>query len=1413
MKSKSRKLAVVLTVCGALLCVLFFFAGLYLLTCDRKQTSSSKADTLSLEMTVGGTYDLKSYFKKGGQVEIDYGAHQSIAYEDIKNCVSLDAQGNLHALKAGIYNIKARLVYEVSLFGTHTEPLVNIELIVNDYEFDDYKPVGAYADFQEGVYEKYILMRDIVVKRDSLDEVMDFSGIFVNPEGYEVTVADDYPLFNRIGDYSHIDGMNVKTDADGIHKSSLTLSDGGMIACYLGNKSVISDSKAEADIYGEAIFSGFVSFNWGKILRCEFRGTLFDLVGNRNIMTCFAIAQGGVIRDCTVYADGYRGSVRDVTQRVSVFHTDAAPLYDPSVAFETNGNRVFDLSGEHEVDFEKIVSYTAAYRAGAGLGSYKAQLFAGCVAQYPEDMPDLLEKSRAEYVGCKDGAGNAYSSQETCFVSAADEFGIEIDVKYKETFLGIGYASKIVQIDAAESVVAIPEGCSLACSVEFGIFCPETVTLKLAADTQVEYDAMFIADGRAQAYGEKGVSAALDIGASQVYEQREGGVFRIDNGKLCRYDGQVQDGTVTVPDGVTQMSGDAFGPLEFECLDTNDLLTLEVVYQAQWPKNVKTLRLGAATEPRSLSAFSALERIETEERTDGYYAEDGILYDGEAYSFVPCAYAAGGTLTLRDKDIHSGALRFNLAEKIVLENVGEVSSTAFDRAQCAEIVVRGEGTLLQKHAVYMCGYLVSFEADGKVSLQSESICDCLSLEGIELNENYQSVAYDAVQNCANFVGYALADGCDRFAVSDGILFVGGKARLPQQWLDECETLTVPEGISDVQLISELSGSNYKFKTVLLSKDVQTFSAVNVPAASYELAQESAFLAAQDGVPFNADMTKLLAYPKNRGSGSYEVPESVATIADYAFAYARNLRRIDLGQNTEYVGSYAFYKTELTEIDMPQALVGIGNYAFAEAELGAVALPQSLQTLGEYAFTKSDLLSVSVAGVDTIGTGTFTSAKIGEIALFEGVRTIGQNAFYDAELKSITMPDSLLFIGDSAFRGSALQEVVLGKNLAEAGDWAFYDCEDLSSVTALSAVTAYGKDCFAGTPFLMEGKTAENGAIYLSNTMFGFFGEGESAEVRYGTTDIKSLDSLNVKSLKLPQTLSQMPSVEGLPYLEQLWLGVAPEGAEPVTFDAGDAKFRAKSDFLYIRLPKHVTFGGTLGDDVYICYDGTPEEFARYARLDNINEYCERVYYFSETGGGNTWYVDGQGNMCLRGLALSDKFVYEYSYGEEGLCCAVTGYEGTRSEIEIPRKDPRGLPVTAVRGLGDTYLDEVRIEGMDVYFKGHYNVKCLYIAADCEVSVFLDPVYPKIEFLFTDAAVGYFSSCYNVQNIVAGESVRELYFAEETKVYYEGTPEMWLENVVSDSLPYAYYSAGGDFPDDGNLYWKYASASGLPALWL
>ncbi|MBO5856354.1 MAG: leucine-rich repeat protein [Alistipes sp.] len=171
---------------------------------------------------------------------------------------------------------------------------------------------------------------------------------------------------------------------------------------------------------------------------------------------------------------------------------------------------------------------------------------------------------------------------------------------------------------------------------------------------------------------------------------------------------------------------------------------------------------------------------------------------------------------------------------------------------------------------------------------------------------------------------------------------------------------------------------------------------------------------------------IIAYANASGT-TYNIPDSVTTIGDYAFAYCYSLTSVNIPDSITTIGEMAFWDCDsLTSVDIPESVTTIGNYAsFASCNsLTSVNIPDSVTTIGDYAFAFCySLTSVNIGNsITTIGKGAFDSCySLTSVNIPDSVTTIGEYAFsYCDSLKYVyckaTTPPALG--GDTVFDNNA-----------------------------------------------------------------------------------------------------------------------------------------------------------------------------------------------------------------------------------------------------------------------------------------------------------------------------------------------------------------------------------------------------------
>lgn len=178
----------------------------------------------------------------------------------------------------------------------------------------------------------------------------------------------------------------------------------------------------------------------------------------------------------------------------------------------------------------------------------------------------------------------------------------------------------------------------------------------------------------------------------------------------------------------------------------------------------------------------------------------------------------------------------------------------------------------------------------------------------------------------------------------------------------------------------------------------------------------------DGVLFNKDMTKLIAYPQNKPGSTYTIPDTVTEIGEYAFYKNRNLQSINLNK-VKRIKSHAFDSAEkLGKIELTESVNEIGSYAFTYIyNLGSIHIPSSLTNLGYSAFEGCiKLKNVTWAEncqLSTISNYAFSRCALSNISLPDGIINVESYAFsYCGSLKSVNIPSTITNWSSSALSG-------------------------------------------------------------------------------------------------------------------------------------------------------------------------------------------------------------------------------------------------------------------------------------------------------------------------------------------------------------------------------------------------------------
>lgn len=244
-------------------------------------------------------------------------------------------------------------------------------------------------------------------------------------------------------------------------------------------------------------------------------------------------------------------------------------------------------------------------------------------------------------------------------------------------------------------------------------------------------------------------------------------------------------------------------------------------------------------------------------------------------------------------------------------------------------------------------------------------------------------------------------------------------------------IAIPETFDDLPVLSIKSYAFYNKNKI---------TGVKFPENLYQICPNAFWkCSALNVVYFGNNIEKILDYAfAETNIRTITMPDSVAKIGDYCFAYCDNLTEIIISDSvTEIPTGFAKDNPNLNNIEFPSSLLSIGDYAFTGTGFTFLALPNSLQKIGEWAFT------------------------------------------YMQNLKEFYIPDQVTELNDGFLMGcEKLEKITVGKSVTSIPNWAFARCENLKEIVIPSNVESISD------LILNENALYNNGDLYSHPVIYG-----------------------------------------------------------------------------------------------------------------------------------------------------------------------------------------------------------------------------------------------------------------------------------------------------------------------------------------
>lgn len=313
------------------------------------------------------------------------------------------------------------------------------------------------------------------------------------------------------------------------------------------------------------------------------------------------------------------------------------------------------------------------------------------------------------------------------------------------------------------------------------------------------------------------------------------------------------------------------------------------------------------------------------------------------------------------------------------------------------------------------------------------------LEKINFGTGLETVGEEAF--CALFVS-------GPFALPEGIKTIGDYAF----YGSEFSSITLPSTLASI-------GENI-FDFCLLLEEIN-------------VAPGSKSFKSVDGVLYNADVTKLVAFPLSSKIKKLVIPSTVSELPEWAFADSQ-LEEVTLPSALTSVPEYLFYGSDkLTKVIIPEGVETIGSEAFNSCcSLADVTLPSTLICIEERAFafcTSLVMVDIPKNVTEMNGTSFEYCYSLEEVNVQAGgVFADVDGVIFTKDMKTLVIypaaksgssyeiPEGVEVIGDCSFESNLfLREVIIPEGVREIGCDAFYDATLLSTITVPSSVKKVG----------------------------------------------------------------------------------------------------------------------------------------------------------------------------------------------------------------------------------------------------------------------------------------------------------------------------------------------------------------------
>ncbi|MBQ8210486.1 MAG: leucine-rich repeat domain-containing protein [Clostridia bacterium] len=272
-------------------------------------------------------------------------------------------------------------------------------------------------------------------------------------------------------------------------------------------------------------------------------------------------------------------------------------------------------------------------------------------------------------------------------------------------------------------------------------------------------------------------------------------------------------------------------------------------------------------------------------------------------------------------------------------------------------------------AFWTCSITSLTVPNNVTSIGQEAFSECRNLESISLGTGLTAIGYWAFESCSSLKSVEIPEGityiatgvfryCNSLAnvtLHDGITTIDNGA------FNGCafSSITLPSNLTTIGNGAFRDCTNLTSISIPASvTSIGTWPFSGCSSLSKVTISSSNQRYSSDGCAiFNKDKTAIETCC-NSTISSYDIPDGVINIADYAFYNCSKLTNIKIPDSVTSIGESAFsYCLGLSSITISSSVTTIGDGAFSGcSKLTSITLPKSIRTIDSYAFNSTTKLT-------------------------------------------------------------------------------------------------------------------------------------------------------------------------------------------------------------------------------------------------------------------------------------------------------------------------------------------------------------------------------------------------------------------------------------------------------------------------